>query len=105
MALRKSQIYSSLWRSCDELRGMSTGDGGRGGLNLQIIRAIELPFPTIDEQRAIAAILSDMDTEIASLKQRRDKIHALKQGMMQQLLTGKIRLAESVETGDERPTT
>ena len=71
---------------------MSTGDGGRGGLNLQIIRSIEVPFPKIEEQRAIAAILSDMDAEITALERRRDKTRAIKQGMMQQLLTGLIRL-------------
>ena len=48
--------------------------------------------PTIDEQNAIASILSSMDTEIAALEQKRDKYIAIKQGMMQNLLTGKIRL-------------
>ncbi len=44
------------------------------------------------EQRAIAAVLSDMDAEITALKQRRDKTPAVKTGMMQQLLTGQVRL-------------
>lgn len=57
------------------------------------VESIEVNLPPLDEQRAIAAVLSDMDTEIASLEQRRDKTRALKQGMMQQLLTGRIRLA------------
>jgi len=48
--------------------------------------------PTIEEQTAIAAILSDMDIEIEKIEQKRDKYTALKQGMMQQLLTGRIRL-------------
>lgn len=48
--------------------------------------------PTIAEQSAIAAVLSGMDTEIAALEQKRDKYMAIKQGMMQNLLTGKIRL-------------
>lgn len=52
---------------------------------------IELP-PTIAEQIAIAAVLSDMDAELAALEARRDKTHALKQGMMQELLTGRTRL-------------
>ncbi|MDE3022610.1 MAG: restriction endonuclease subunit S [Pseudomonadota bacterium] len=52
---------------------------------------VTLP-PTIDEQLAIATILSDMDAEIATLEQQRDKTRALKQGMMQELLTGRIRL-------------
>ena len=45
-----------------------------------------------EEQTAIATILSDMDTEIAALEQKRDKNLMLKQGMMQELLTGRIRL-------------
>ena len=48
-----------------------------------------------NEQRAIAIVLSDMDAEIAALEQRRDKTRAIKQGMMQQLLTGRVRLSES----------
>jgi len=44
------------------------------------------------EQTAIATVLSDMDAELATLEARRDKTRALKQGMMQELLTGRIRL-------------
>ena len=48
--------------------------------------------PSLAEQTAIATLLTDMDNEISQLQQRRHKTQALKQGMMQQLLTGKIRL-------------
>ena len=48
--------------------------------------------PTIGEQTAIATVISDMDAEITALETRRDKTRDLKQGMMQELLTGKIRL-------------
>ena len=48
--------------------------------------------PPVDEQQAIATVLSDMDAEIAALERRLDKTRAIKQGMMQQLLTGSIRL-------------
>lgn len=57
-----------------------------------VLSSIELTLPSIQEQVAIADVLSDMDTEIIALEQRRDKTRALKQGMMQQLLTGRIRL-------------
>ena len=89
-------LYYNLDARYDELRGLSTGDGGRGGLNLTIIRALSVPFPTLAEQTAIAAVLSDMDAELAALEARRDKTRALKQGMMQALLTGRIRLAEGI---------
>lgn len=48
--------------------------------------------PRFEEQSAIAAVLSDMDTEIHALEQRRSKTAELKQGMMQELLTGRTRL-------------
>lgn len=57
--------------------------------------ALEVSIPTYEEQRAIAAVLSDMDAEIEALERRRDKVHAIKQGMMQELLTGRVRLAKS----------
>ncbi|NQX01286.1 restriction endonuclease subunit S, partial [bacterium] len=52
---------------------------------------IDLP-PTPAEQTAIASVLSGMDAELAGLEQRREKTRALKQGMMQELLTGRTRL-------------
>lgn len=52
----------------------------------------DFPNPTLPEQRAIAAVLSDMDAVIAALEARRDKLKAVKQGIMQALLTGKVRL-------------
>ena len=57
-----------------------------------VVRNLEFSLPSLGEQRAIAAVLSDMDAEIAALERRRDKTRTLKQGMMQQLLTGRTRL-------------
>jgi type I restriction enzyme, S subunit len=56
------------------------------------MKAFCVMLPPEDEQIAIAQILSDMDTEIATLEQRRNKTRDLKQAMMQELLTGRIRL-------------
>jgi type I restriction enzyme S subunit len=50
--------------------------------------------PSREEQAAIATALSEMDAEIAALEARRDKTSAIKQGMMQQLLTGRVRLVK-----------
>lgn len=58
------------------------------------VASIEVRLPPYDEQRAIAAVLSDLDEEIAVLEQRRDKTSAIKHGMMQQLLTGRVRLVK-----------
>ena len=51
-------------------------------------------MPSVQEQNAIVRVLSDMDAEITALEQRRDKTLAIKQGMMQQLLTGRVRLVK-----------
>ena len=62
-------------------------------INQTISDAIPIRFPpTVPEQIAIAAVLSDMDAELSALEARRDKTCALKQGMMQELLTGRTRL-------------
>ncbi|MDE2928710.1 MAG: restriction endonuclease subunit S [Acidobacteriota bacterium] len=53
---------------------------------------IDFVLPPLPEQRAIATVLSDMDSEITALEQHLGKTRAIKQGMMQQLLTGSIRL-------------
>lgn len=64
------------------------------------ITSVEMELPGVKEQAAITAVLSDMDTEITALEARRTKTHALKQAMMQELLTGRTRL---VEPGAKQP--
>jgi len=56
------------------------------------VASVEMRLPTVAEQAAIAAVLSDMDAEVSALEARRDKTRDLKQAMMQELLTGKRRL-------------
>jgi len=62
-------------------------------VRMEMIAEMPIPLPPLPEQQTIAQILSDMDTEIEALKQKQDKYKAIKQGMMQELLTGKTRLA------------
>ena len=66
--------------------------GSHQNLILEDLRKIEIPLPSLEEQEAITAALSDMDAELAALEQRREKTRALKQAMMQELLTGRTRL-------------
>ena len=69
-------------------------DGGiQKFISLGGLRELNIPIPFPAEQQAIAQVLSDMDTEIEALKQKRNKYKAIKQGMMQELLTGERRLA------------
>jgi len=146
MAIKKSDLYSSLWASCNELRGgmdasqykdyvlfllfikyisdkygnsddfappvtippgltyvlatmnltQYSESSAQPGLSVSKILMLDLHAPSSKaEQTAIAAILSDMDTELATLQERRSKTQALKQAMMQELLTGQIRLVRA----------
>ena len=61
-------------------------------ISLRQVREAVLPFPSLKEQYAIAAVLSDMDAEIQTLEARLAKARAVKEGMMQNLLTGRVRL-------------
>lgn len=62
------------------------------GVSKTALKNLTLPVPSQAEQTAIATILSDMDSEIASLEYKLFKYRQIKQGMMHNLLTGKIRL-------------
>jgi type I restriction enzyme S subunit len=62
------------------------------GISKTNIVKVMLPVPSVPEQTAIAAILGDMDVEIVALETKLAKTRQLKQGMMQELLTGRIRL-------------
>ena len=61
-------------------------------LNGSVLSKLPLQLPPLPEQAAIVAVLNDVDAEMAALEQRRDKTRLLKQGMMQELLTGRTRL-------------
>ena len=65
--------------------------------------AIQISYPSLNEQTRIATILSDMDAEISLLEKRLEKQKHIKQGMMQNLLTGKTRLVESVRKEVKKP--
>ncbi len=86
-------LYYKMDTQYEQLRELSSGDGGRGGLNKKLILNYDVTLPqSIDEQTAIAAILTEMDDEIENMEKKLAKYRQVKQGMMQQLLTGKIRL-------------
>jgi type I restriction enzyme S subunit len=60
--------------------------------HFKFLKEMTFEVPPTEEQQAIATILTDMDAEIEALQARRDKTQAIKQGMMQELLTGRTRL-------------
>ena len=70
------------------ITGIKVSSISKAGFRQTVLR-----FPTLAEQKAIAGVLADMDAEIAALEAKRAKCEQIKQGMMQELLTGKVRLA------------
>ncbi|MGK0828615.1 restriction endonuclease subunit S [Klebsiella pneumoniae] len=73
------------WMQYNEASGVPS-------LNAHTIENVLVTLPNLEEQTAIASILSDMDDELEALEQKLAKVRNIKQGMMQQLLTGRIRL-------------
>lgn len=69
--------------------------GTQANLNKSIVQNFPIALPSRDEQMAIAAVLSDMGAEIDALQAKLDKARQIKQGMMQELLTGRIRLIKA----------
>ena len=91
-----SPIYVFYLLGSIGLHQFATGSGVPT-LNRNDVHAHKVHIPAkIEEQTAIATVLSDMDAELAALENRRDKTRDLKQGMMQELLTGRIRLVDPV---------
>ncbi|CAM4051550.1 restriction endonuclease subunit S [Bordetella muralis] len=84
----------------DHLRQLAAGTKVYA-TNRAHIASAELRLPGIDEQQAISSLLIDMEAEITALETRHIKTRALKQAMMQELLTGRTRLVKSTEKPDE----
>ena len=78
--------------SLQALRAIATGTTSVAAIYTRDLMKVMLALPTPSEQRAIADVLTDIDAEIDALVKRVEKARKLKQGMMQQLLTGRIRL-------------
>jgi type I restriction enzyme S subunit len=76
----------------DQAETICDGGGTRYVISQSKFRSLIVRVPPLPEQTAIAAVLSDMDAELAALEERREKTRQLKQGMMQELLTGRTRL-------------
>lgn len=84
-AFRTAAFFRQAETVCD-------GGGTRYVVSLDKFRGLVVGVPPAAEQAAIAEMLWEMDAELAALEARRDKTRAQKQGMMQELLTGRTRL-------------
>ena len=84
-------LYYRLLTLKEQMVGVATGSTFLE-ISKRDVANIHIDLPPLPEQRAIAAVLSDVDEMIGSLEHRLEKTRAIRQGMMQQLLTGSIRL-------------
>lgn len=78
-------LYHSLDRRYYELRNLSTGGEGRGGLNLQIIKSLPIQLPQLTEQHKIAYVLTSIDELIAAQVQEISILKCHKKALLQQL--------------------
>ena len=91
-------LFHALKGQQTTIQGLRVGSG-LPNVQKTALADFELRHPSSKaEQTAIAKVLTEMDAELATLKQRREKTHALKQAMMQELLTGKTRLVATGES-------
>ncbi len=86
--LRQLFLTEEIMRQIKDSAGGSTV----GTYTISGAKKTVIPFPSLSEQAAIAEVLSDMDADLAALEARAAKARAVKQGMMQELLTGRVRL-------------
>lgn len=89
--LEKQFTYHLLKFNQDKIMSLRVGSG-LPNIQKKSIEDFEISFPSLSDQTRIASILSDMDAELEALEQQLDKARQIKQGMMQELLTGRIRL-------------
>lgn len=71
---------------------MFQAGGNRQGLNFQQIRSFNIPLPLLTEQQQVAEILTTVDDKVQVLRDKKEHYQTLKRGLMQQLLTGKLRV-------------
>lgn len=91
LSTRYLGYYFKAEETKERVRGVAVGQT-MASLNTKLMNAFKVVLPTVEEQKNIAALLSNMDTLISTLEKQISKKKAIKQGAMQELLTGKRRL-------------
>ncbi len=91
LSARYLGYYFKAEETKERVRGVAVGQT-MASLNTKLMNAFKVVLPTVEEQKNIAALLSNMDTLISALEKQISKKKAIKQGAMLELLTGKRRL-------------
>jgi len=97
--LNATFLYHWLCDQKDRVKGLGQ-QGTQANLSKALVQSLCIRCPKIEEQEAVASVLDDIDIEIAALERRREKTRSMKQGMMQQLLTGRVRLIQPTGAAD-----
>jgi len=87
-------LYQNIDNRYEELRNLSTGAGGRGGLNLSIIKSFQIPIPSLPEQQKIASFFSDVDLVITKLTKKKELLEQYKKGVMQKIFNQQLRFKD-----------
>lgn len=89
-------FYAESFRS--QVVALASGSGARYVINMPGFRSLKISQPPVEEQAAIGRVLRDSSLQIEILKNRLAKVRSIKQGMMQELLTGRTRLLPAGES-------
>ena len=84
-------LFYYLESKYDYLRALSSSDGGRGGLNLKLIRSIPIQIPSVDEQKVISNFINSIDKKITILERKYESYQDFKKYLMQQIFAQKLR--------------
>lgn len=100
--LNYKYLFYYLESKYEYLRALSSSDGGRGGLNLKLIRSIPIQVPSIKEQENISNFINEIDKKILLLEQKHKLYDDFKKYLMQQIFTQKLRFDFNDEWGIRR---
>ena len=93
--LNYKYLFYYLESKYEYLRALSSSDGGRGGLNLKLIRSIPIQVPSIKEQENISNFINEIDKKILLLEQKHKLYDDFKKYLMQQIFTQKLRFKDT----------
>jgi len=92
-------FYLGYFKETDKINRILAAGSAQPALSLYGYKNLKIPLPPLPEQQRIAAILSQIDEVIEKETQYRDKLKRLKAGLMQDLLTGKVRVNKLIKQG------
>jgi type I restriction enzyme S subunit len=93
--LDKNFLFQWLKYKASLIEGLGSGSTVKG-IRLEVLKAIKILLPPLPEQKQIASILSSVDESIQKAKDKKSQLEKVKKGLMQDLLSGKVRVKVEV---------